>query len=807
MIDSAVKTKSGKENIKAYEYCEDIPFPILHFKELQRNHKIYKYATEYITLDTETSKTGQVDEELQVYNEMRDYFVSMTKGIIINLSDKDFISYGLEDETIRSLNNEVSFLHSLKFSKTKGSKIDTIWSELSAATSSELSPFIDNPADMLYELREYIYRLYDKTEGKENTLTGWVYQWAMKLHNTYIYGRKPSQIIDTMSRIAEHYKLTDKKRILIFIHNMPYDYQYLKWYFSQYDPTMQVFAIDNHHTIKIDLLGFRILCSYKITNLSLAKLSESYSEKYIKAVGEIDYNVTRYQDTKLSKKDWFYMFSDVASQYDGIRQYIKSQGYTFIASAPITSTGFVRKDCQKASKKEEGWRDMFLKMQLDLEQYNLFCQAFMGGLTICSYKYSNKTIRSNRLRHKDFTSSYPARQMLDYFPTGAATWYGEIDDKEELQYLLDTYCCVFILHLEDVHIKEGITAPYIPSSKCIHSEDILKLNGKVVFAKSLSIAITEIDYKWITRQYDFKSMKVTHMCISNRGTIPQWLKNKVMEYFNDKCTLKGVDDLLYMKQKNRLNGIYGMTATKIIRESYELEQESCELLHKIATEDEQKQQLAKYYRSYNSFLPYQYSLYTTAHARDALMTMIEVVGYDNFIYCDTDSVFYLETDENKRRMEKYQAEQIERAKNAGAYVGNKYLGAAEDEPPLRAIRPLHAKCYAIEEYNKKSQEYELNVIIAGIPKKAIVWEDGEPHTVTNAEELGSIDNLQDGFVFRSCGGSRAIYIEDKPTIAEIDGHTTEYASACIIENIEKEINDTMWSQTSEGYFVKLLQNL
>ena len=153
MIDSAVKTKTGKENIKAYEHCDDIPFPILHFKELQRNHKIYKYATEYITLDTETSK----------------------KGVI------------------------------------------------------------------------------DKDTGEYTVLNGWVYQWAMKLHNTYIYGRKPSQIIDTMTRIAEHYKLTDKKRILIFIHNMPYDYQYLKWYFAQYDPTMQVFAIDNHHTIKIDL--------------------------------------------------------------------------------------------------------------------------------------------------------------------------------------------------------------------------------------------------------------------------------------------------------------------------------------------------------------------------------------------------------------------------------------------------------------------------------------------------------------------------------------------------------------------------
>ena len=129
MIDSAVKTKTGKENIKAYQFDDVIPFPILHFKELQRNHKIYKYATEYITLDTETSKSGQIDEELQVYMEMREHFVSMTKGTVIKLTAQDFANYGLTDTTIRSLNNEVSFLHSLKFSNISELKKSAIISQ------------------------------------------------------------------------------------------------------------------------------------------------------------------------------------------------------------------------------------------------------------------------------------------------------------------------------------------------------------------------------------------------------------------------------------------------------------------------------------------------------------------------------------------------------------------------------------------------------------------------------------------------------------------------------------------------------
>ena len=60
-------------------------------------------------------------------------------------------------------------------------------------------------------------------------------------------------------------------------------------------------------------------------------------------------------------------------------------------------------------------------------------------------------------------------------------------------------------------------------------------------------------------------------------------------------------------------------------------------------------------------------------------------------------------------------------------------------------------------------------------------------------ELGNIDNLNDGFVFKHCGGSRAIYIEQSPTVKEINSHNIELASGVIIEDITKEISDTMFT--------------
>lgn len=636
----------------------------------------------------------------------------------------------------------------------------------------------------------------------------WVYQWAVKFGGTYIYGRKPSEIIELLIRMAERYELTENKRIIIYIHNAAYDLQYLKHYLHQYDASMKYFATDAHTVLICDILGFRILCSYRLTNLSLDALSKNYASTYVKATGTIDYNIRRYQDSDLAEDDWYYMFSDVASQYDGIRGYLKANGYNRAADAPITSTGFVRMDCRRAARKVKTWRDDFVKMQLTPEQYKLCRAAFMGGLTIASYKYAGQTIRWVNIGHVDFTSSYPARQCIDYFPVSAPEWYGEIDDEEELEELLNTKCCVFILSLDNVQIRAGVTAPCIPSSKCIVKRGDVRVNGKIVFAEHIEIAVCEIDYYWITKQYTAEKKSVSHMLTFERGFLPDWFRGKVMEYFRDKCTLKNTNPLLYMKQKNRLNGIYGMTATAVCREVYELDDDLILGRAEMTPEERNEkdaEQIRKYYNNYNSFLPYQWSIYTTAHSRAALLSLVETIGYDNFLYCDTDSEFFIETPENRARLDAHNQYLINRAKAAGAYVGDKYLGAAEDEAPIRAFRALHAKCYAAEEQTKTG-EYALNVVIAGVPKKTTKWIDGKPVTVSNADELQSIDNLDEGFVFRHNGGTRTIYNEQMPEIKDIDEHITEIASSAVICDIEKEISDTMFSYGQNYEMLNIVQD-
>lgn len=659
-------------------------------------------------------------------------------------------------------------------------------------TSVKFEPWNQNRRVFYYAAD---YAVLDTETSHSDVLHGWVYQWAVKWQHEYIYGRNPSDLIRLFKRMISEYNLSNDRRMIIYVHNLAYDMQYLKRWLSDLGD-LQVMATDAHTFLIVDVSGLRFLCSYKLSNMGLDAFAAAYADKYLKASGEIDYNVIRYQDTPLTVSDWYYMFSDVASQYDAIKGYLKINGYDRAYKAPYTSTGFVRANCRGAAAHSLNWHKKFLTSALMLEQYQLCRQAFMGGITICSWLYENKTIRVGvdgvqKIGHKDFTSSYPARQMMDYFPVGRGFWWGDVTDREVFNDLLQTYCCIFLLHLSDVHVKDGVTAPYIPSSKCLHTDHPLKINGKVVYADSLCIAVTELDYKWIKEQYNAKVDAVTNMLCFNRGRSPAWLRDEVMKYFTLKCTTPK-EDRAYSWVKALLNSIYGMSATQICRDQWDYDGGMI-----VKGQADSAKQITHYYNSRNSFMPYQIGVYTTAWARDALMQMITAVGYENFLYCDTDSVFYIATEENEKRLQAMNERITQRATEAGAYYENKILGYADNEPDIRAFRGLHAKCYAMEEYNKKTGGYDLKVTIAGIPKRAVKWIEGQPVSMTNAEELGSIDNLKDGFTFRHCGGTRTVYSEADPHTEVINGHPTEISSAAVIDNIEKVISNTMWTRGTD----------
>ena len=244
-----------------------------------------------------------------------------------------------------------------------------------------------------------------------------------------------------------------------------------------------------------------------------------------------------------------------------------------------------------------------------------------------------------------------------------------------------------------------------------------------------------------------------------------------------------------MKSKNKLNAIFGMSCSRLIRDDIEHDFElSKDEIFKILDTGEREKRIAKYYNSRKSFFPYQLGVWLTAHCRRELMKLIELVGYDKFIYSDTDSIFFFDDEETERRLEKYNKEIVRRNDALKIALIKKdgtksYFNLFEDEKDdIKKFRFLHAKCYAFE--NSKG---ELTCTIAGVSKDNKL-EKSDKNYMTNADELGEIDNLDADFVFHECGGTVSKYVCHEIEKIDIRGHITEISDACLIFNTDKKIS-------------------
>ena len=146
---------------------------------------------------------------------------------------------------------------------------------------------------------------------------------------------------------------------------------------------------------------------------------------------------------------------------------------------------------------------------------------------------------------------------------------------------------------------------------------------------------------------------------SERGKLPIELREKMLDFYERKTKLKGVDEkeYEYLKSKNRLNSTFGMMVTDICSNEIIFSDNEWK-----EVEPNKEERLEKYYESRNSFLSYQWGIYVTAHARERLQRMIDIVGLD-LCYCDTDSVKYTNSKLYDKYFESVNNEIIQQSRN------------------------------------------------------------------------------------------------------------------------------------------------
>lgn len=592
-----------------------------------------------------------------------------------------------------------------------------------------------------------------RLEDIDNSIM-YIWQFAVKGYPVII-GRTWDDFMFFLKRVDE--ALKPDLKMVIFVHNLSYEFQFLSGVYK-FKPH-EVFATDNRKILYCTMFKnrFEFRCSYRLSNTNLKTFLKDYGAEHQKINGDdFDYNIKRYPWTELKELEMLYCINDVRGLIEAIENLMEAENDNYY-SLPLTSTGYVRRDVKAALYGNELAKETYP----DYETYLMLKWAFRGGDTHANRWFVGKILEN--VKSYDRSSSYPDVMINRPFPVTAFV-NRPVDELE--QALNEHKACLIHLLMINVHLRNKFTGnPYIPFAKCKHIEGEVLDNGRVLSAEHLEICCTDIDLEILREQYEFKEDILDLKC-ADYGELPREFKNVILELYRKKTELKGVEsaEIEYMLSKNKINSCYGMTVQDPVKQTILYKNGSFQL-------DERKtpQEILEASRK-KAFLPYAVGVWVTAWARKALYDGVKIVGADDFVYCDTDSVKFV----GKADFSKFNKSCIEDDELSGAFaVDTKgkthYMGVYEEEPEYKRFACLGAKKYAYED-----EKAETHITIAGVNKQKGAKELKERGGL---EAFIASRDFENEFTFYEAGGLEAVYNDlEQPFIWFVDGRPFKVTS-------------------------------
>lgn len=544
-----------------------------------------------------------------------------------------------------------------------------------------------------------------------------LYAFTFGINGRSIKGRTLKEFVSITKQLIKHYTLNINRRIIIYVHNLSFEFQFIRKYFKWF----KVFSLDERkpvYAITIDGIEFR--CSYILTNYSLAKLGDNLIKyKVPKLVGDLDYNLLRTPLTPLTEKEWNYILNDGRVVMCKIQEEIETCGG--IHKIPLTATSYVRKYIKKCCFKDDNdskfkYYKFMKNLTLDEKTYKLAKRCFMGGFTHANINYVGKIIKN--VSSYDFTSSYPAVMLSEQFPMSKPKKY-HISSMKDFYNMLNHFCCMFTIKFNDICSKVKFEH-YISLSKCMNIENPIVNNGRIIEADSLIISITEQDFFIIKEMYMWESFEIYDFYYSYKSYLPKPIIEGILDLYVKKTALKGVEnqEKEYLRSKEMINSCYGMCVTDICKEEHIYENGW------ITLDVDYEKCLKEYNTNRNRTLYYLWGIYVTAYARRNLFSGI-LEFKDDYIYSDTDSIKcinrhrHLAYIESYNKTITYKLEQV--LKHYNLNLGlikpktikgiEKPLGIWDYEGEYTYFKTLGAKRYMYIENNS------LHITISGVGKK------------------------------------------------------------------------------------------
>lgn len=711
-----------------------------------------------------------------------------------------------------------------------------------------------------------------ETSHTEDNMKCWIVSIQVLFDEHYHLFRTPEELMEYFLEKIDQMKLSPERKILVYIHNASYDLSYLLPYIQKYIPykdDRKGLYQNEHKIISYSQGCFEFRCTYLLSGVSLEKWSNDMNVEHKKQVGLYDYSKKIFQDTELDQNELTYDMYDVYAMQESFEKQLEIHNDT-ITSVPLTSTGYARRLLREECEKDPSYRfDYFLDNRIDVDEYIYSINSYAGGYTHTNRHLKSQVIYKCRkegkqlfggIGHRDFRSMYPSVIMCYPLPWGKPDLYYDIREHDayrkihghninidDILDLYPEYSTISCIKFYGMRLKnKEISMPFMQKSKIFEREEGTRLicdNGRLLSMDKGSF-ITYIDnhtLKIIRSQYNVK-YKVIKVIRFRNKTLPEPIARVIDKLFAaksnykiihneyrdkygefDKRTIEAGFEL--MKSKKLLNSIYGCFAQNPLRDEIDLdfdfrneagELEPLQVITKSSTREQKEKLLNDYYDRRSSFLHYPIGVFTTAIARSLLHEFITLIGYENTLYCDTDSIFYIKSDEIERKIEERNFEKQKKARFITNIKGDKiYYDVFEKEPDLIAFKGLHSKCYGFV-----TERNELKLTVAGVPERTLIGlsDTGEPIYLSREEELMGItkeqklqnaskhiknhikttkkairrnirflDRLKEKAVFKVNSGMTAKYIVEEIHTEEIEGHTISTAGGCIINKLDQKL--------------------
>lgn len=614
----------------------------------------------------------------------------------------------------------------------------------------------------------------------------YMYIWSLTFNKLTILGSTWSEFIELLDLFIEHFDLNEKNRMLIFIANMSFEFQFMRKHLTI---TKSFFTEERKPLYLIHKDGIEFRDALQITGGNLATLAKNYT-KTQKLVGELDYTIPRnHEDGRnLKPGELQYVLNDTIILSEFMEYYFRT--FAPLGFLPLTKTGILRhevkEDAKTACKKQHMKLENIISALHPFEKlYDVMMKyLFRGGYVHGANRYAGLILEN--LSGVDLVSSYPAHMLLENgYPMGKFIKVGDNIPIDQYLDLNKEYATMALIEFDNLDVT---TAHSIESiNKVVKASEYHLDNGRILDSEKIQVFLTELDFDIYTKFYKWSSMRVLKCWKAKRGALPDYLLNNISRYYEKKSRLKkegkqGTTD--YALSKEMVNSGYGLTVTRMRKNTVVYDPET----HKYDTDDSfifQKEV------SKQALLP-QWGIWVTAYARHTLLDMVYRIDQEaknagrecDAVYMDTDSIKILNTGEHINTINKYnnmrECQVREMCTRRGLdYELFKGLGSFDLELPyIKRFRHNGAKRYLMKFFDFKNHEYITKATIAGLPKKALLAYANKYHfsvwdLFTNQMKIPEDESYK----------LAAIY-NDEPHYDYVNGERMEELSSVCLKPIE-----------------------